>query len=162
MRMKFVKLCGDEYWYLWEEFDMKLRNFKGGWRTIDENSDEWMLSTIIEADSWYDLYKKTGFCPMLVPNWTHDVWMDTLGNTYEGDGHEWCAEKIGEILFGVPDTSGDDLIQLYGWIKLTTGPMLKYYFDEGMYDHLSMEQVPALREWARLNRVHLFDGEEWH
>jgi hypothetical protein len=40
--------------------------------------------------------------------------------------------------------------------------MLKYYFDEGMYDHLSMEQVPALREWARLNRVHLFDGEEWH
>jgi hypothetical protein len=60
--MKFVKLCGDEYWYLWEEFDMKLRNFKGGWRTIDENSDEWMLSTIIEAKSWYDLYKKTGFC----------------------------------------------------------------------------------------------------
>jgi hypothetical protein len=160
--MKFVRLYGDEYWYLWEEFDMKLRNFKGGWRTIDENSDEWMLSIIIEADSWHDLYKKTGFCPMLVPNWTHDVWMDTLGNTYEGDGHEWCAEKIGEILFGVPDTSGDDLIQLFGWIKLTTGPMLKYYFDEGMYDHLSMEQVPALREWARLNRVHLFDGEEWH
>ena len=99
---------------------------------------------------------------MLVPNWTHDVWMDTLGNTYEGDGHEWCAEKIGEILFGVPDTSGDDLIQLFGWIKLTTGPMLKYYLEDGMYDHLSMEQVPALREWARLNRVYLFDEEEWH
>ena len=160
--MKFVRLYGDEYWYLWEEFDMKLRNFKGGWRPINENSDGWMLSTIIEAESWHGLYKKTGFCPMFVPNWTHDVWMDTLGNTYEGDGHEWCAEKIGEILFGVPDTSGDDLIQLYGWIKLTTGPMLKYYFDEGMYDHLSMEQVPALREWARLNRVHLFDEEEWY
>jgi hypothetical protein len=42
-------------------------------------------------------------------------------------------------MFGLPDMSGDDLIQLFGWIKLTTGPMLKYYFDEGMYDHLSME-----------------------
>ena len=160
--MKFVKLSGQSYWYEWKEFNMKLRNFKGGWRDIDENSDEWMYSTIIEADSWHELYKKTGFCPMLVPNWTHDVWMDTEGNTYEGDGHEWCAEKIGEILFGVPDTSGDDLIQLYGWIKLTTGPMLKYYFNDGMYDHLSIEQVPALRAWARLNRVHLFDEEEWH
>jgi hypothetical protein len=78
--MKFVKLCGNEHWYLWEEFDMKLRNFKGGWRTIDENSDEWMLSTIIEADSWYDLHKKTGFCPMLVSLREHDPWVDTRSN----------------------------------------------------------------------------------
>jgi hypothetical protein len=59
--MKFVKLSGQSHWYEWEEFNMKLRNFKGGWRDIDENSDEWMLSTIMEADSWHDFYVKTGF-----------------------------------------------------------------------------------------------------
>ena len=99
---------------------------------------------------------------MEVPIWTRDVWMDTEGRTYEGLAHELCAEKIGECMFGLPDMSGDDLIQLYGWIKLTTGGMLRYYLEDGMYDHLSMEQVPALREWARLNRVTLFDMEEWH
>ena len=159
--MKFVKLYGDEYWYLWEEYDMKLRNFKGGWRTIDENSDAWMLGTVIEAKDWYDLYKKTGFAPMEVPIWTRDVWMDTEGRTYDGVAHEVCAEKIGESMFGIPDMSGDDLIELYGWIKLTTSGMLRYYLEDGMYDHITFEQEESLREWARLNRVTLFDRETW-
>lgn len=30
-----------------------------------------------------------------------------------------------------------------------------------MYDYLSMEQIPILREWVKLNRVTLFDMEEW-
>ena len=159
--MKFVKLSGQQYWHLWEEFEMKLRNFKGGWRTIDENSDEWMYSTIIEADSWYDLYKKTGFCPMLAPIWEHDLWVDTEGNCYEGNGHEWCAEKIGECVFGIPNMSGDDLINLYGWIKLTDSGMLKFYLDEGMYDHITYEQQLTLLDWAKGHRISLFDGERW-
>ena len=158
--MKFVKLYGEEYWYEWKEFNMKLHNFKGGWRNIDENSDEWMLSTIIEADSWHDLYKKTGFCAMSCPLWTQDVWMDLDGNTYEGDGHEWCAERIGSILYGNEDISGDDLIEL-GWIKLTRGIMLRHYIQNGMYDHLTHEQVTNLREWARLNKVLVFENEKW-
>lgn len=159
--MKFVKLSGQSYWYEWEEFDMKLRNFKGGWRNIDENSDEWMYSTIIEAGSWYDLYKKTGFCPMLVPIWTRDVWMDTEGNFYEGLAHELCAEKIGECMFGIPDMSGDDLINQMGWVKLTTSCMLKFYLDDGMYDHITAAQETAMRAWAAANRVTLFDEERW-
>lgn len=159
--MKFVKLYCDDYWYLWEEFDMKLRNFKGGFRYIDENSEDWMFATVINADSWYDLYKKTGFAPMEVPIWTRDVWMDTEGRTYDGVAHELCAEKIGESMFGIPDMTGDDLIHLYGWIKLTTSGMLRYYLDDGMYDHITFEQEESLREWARLNRVTLFDTEEW-
>jgi hypothetical protein len=80
--MKFVKLSGQSHWYEWEEFNMKLRNFKGGWRDIDENSDEWMLSTIMEADSWHDLYVKTGFNPM----WAHD-W-----RIYLFDDERWFNE----------------------------------------------------------------------
>ena len=61
---KFVKLSGSAWWYRWDEDRFVLKNFRGGWRDIDENSDEWMLSTIIEADSWHDLYVKTGFNPL--------------------------------------------------------------------------------------------------
>ena len=91
--MKFVKLFGTCYWYEWEEYDMRLRNFKGGWRDIDENSDEWMLSTIIEATSWHDLYNKTGFNPMIEHFPPRYAWVDREGYFYDGVAHEVCAKK---------------------------------------------------------------------
>ena len=165
MRMKFVKLCGEEYWYLWEEFDMKLRNFKGGWRTIDENSDEWMFSTIIEAENWHELYLKTGYNGMLELFPPRDAWLDREGNFYDGVAHELCAEKIIEIVYGWTDNdyvgSSADVLVANGWVKLTTSAMLPYYIEDGMYNCLSYDQVCAIREWANDYRVKLFEKEYW-
>ena len=158
--MTFAKLEAHHY-YLRVDYDkMRLYNFKGGWRNIDENSDEWMFATLVEADSWRDLYLKTGYCPLTCFYAENDIWMDPCGVTYEGDGHELCAEKIGEILFGKEDMCGDDLITL-GWIKLTTGPMLPIYLERGFYDSITYEQEGYLRKWSEANKITLFDNEVW-
>lgn len=163
--MKFVKLYGQAYWYEWEEFEMKLRNFKGGWRNIDENSDEWMYATIIELDSWHDLYKHTGFNPMMEAIPPRDVWVDRDGNFYEGVAHELCAEQIIEVVYGWKYQdyigSSSDLLVGNGWIKLTTSAMLPYYIEDGMYRCLSEAQVRAIREWAQNWHITLFEKEWW-
>ena len=158
--MTFAKLDAHHY-YLRVDYDkMRLYNFKGGWQDIDENSDEWMFATIVEADSWRDLYLKTGYCPLACSYTTRDIWMDPDGVTYEGFAHELCAERIGEILFGKEDMYGDDLINL-GWIKLTTSLMLSIYLERGFYDSITYEQESCLRKWAEANGVTLFDNEVW-
>ena len=162
--MKFVKLCGEpEYWRLNEE-RMRLYNYQNGSFAIDENSDEWMLSTIVEAEDWRDLYLKTGYCALYAHDFPRETWIDTDGMCYEGRyrSHEGLAEEIGNIVFGKDNMNGDDLFQLLGWIKVTPSVMLQHYFDEGYYDHLTMAQVETLRKWAEAWNVHLFDGEEWH
>ena len=162
---KFVKLLGSDWWHKWDEERFVLKNFRGGWRNIDENSDEWMLSTIIEADSWHDLYNKTGFNPMIEDHPPRDAWLDREGNFYEGTTHELCAEQIFEILFGQEwgdyNYSAADALVANGWVKLTTSPMLPYYIEYGMYNCLSYNQVVSIREWATNWRVKLFEKEWW-
>ena len=158
--MTFAKLDGHHFYYQVDFDRMRLYNFKGGWRDIDENSEDWMYSTLIEAENWHDLYKKTGYCPLTCSYFEHDLWVDPDGNCYEGLGHEACAEYIGEILFGVEDVDGDDLIR-YGWIKLTASSMLPLYIDHGMYDSITYEQERTLRKWAEANKVSLFEEVTW-
>lgn len=162
---KFVKLYGSAYWYKWDEEKFILKNFRGGWRDIDENSDEWMLSTIMEADSWHDLYNKTGFNPLLELNPPRDAWLDRDGNFYDGTAHEVCAEQIIKVIYGIERddimyTAADNLVA-NGWVKLTTSAMLPYYIEDGMYDCLSFDQVVAIRQWAADWRVKLFEEEYW-
>ena len=164
--MTFVRLFGDSHYYHWDKDKMKLYNFHNGWRTIDENSEQWMNAWLIEADDWHDLYIQTGYCPLFTDSWRHDVWVDTEGNFYEGDGHSLCAEKICEVLFGYDENvslydPSDCLIDWYGWIKLTTSPMLTYYLEDGLYDHITQEQVNAIKEWSNKNGIVLFDKESW-
>ena len=162
---KFVKLSGSAYWYKWDEEKFILKNFRGGWRDIDENSDEWMYSTIMEADSWHDLYVKTGFNPMWEFNPPRDAWLDREGNFYDGTAHELCAEKIIEVIYGLTNDeyvgSSADALVGNGWVKLTTSAMLPYYYDDGMYDYISEAQARAIKEWALEWRIHWFDNEHW-
>ena len=162
---KFVKLSGQHHWYLWDEDKFVLRNFRGGWRNIDENSDEWMLSTIVSADSWHDLYEKIGYNPMLEQTPPRDAWVDCDGNFYYGDAHELCAEQILDVLYGLEwgeynYSAGDNLVA-HGWIKLTTSAMLPYYLEYGMYDHITSKQEDAIRRWSKDWGIRLFDEERW-
>ena len=158
--MTFVKLSGQHGWWEWDRDRMRLYNYDCGHTDIDENSDEWMGATLLEADDWHDLFVKTGYCPLYAPIWKNDLWVDIDGRTYEGMAHEVCAEDIGEILWGRDDVDGDELIRL-GWIKLTTSGMLTYYIDYGMYDHITMEQEDVIRRWAADHGVKEFDNERW-
>ena len=158
--MTFAKLDAHHYYLRVDYEKMRLYNYKGGWQDIDENSEDWMFATLVEADSWRDLYLKTGYCPVACFYAERDIWMDPDGATYEGDGHELYAEKIGEILFGVEECCGDDLIR-YGWIKLTTGPMLPIYLERGFYDNITYEQERTIRKWADANKILLFNDIGW-
>jgi hypothetical protein len=160
LQMTFAKLDGHHFYYQVDFDRMRLYNFKGGWRDIDENSEDWMYSTLIEAENWHELYKKTGYCPMACSYFERDLWVDPDGNCYEGLAHEICAEYIGEILFGTEDMGGDELIRC-GWIKLTTSCMLSLYIDHGMYNHITYEQERIIRKWAEANKVSLFEEVTW-
>lgn len=163
--MTFVKLFGDYGYYHWDKEQMRLYNFRGGWRTIDENSEGWGKATTIEAESWHRLYLITGYCPLMVDLYARDAWMDTDGNLYEGDGHSYWAERISEFLFGYNSEydiydPADELVEVYGWVKITTSLMLPYYISSGMYDNLNYEQRDTLRKWAIIHdKIDLFTAE---
>ena len=161
--MKFVKLCGEpKYWRLDEE-RMRLYNYQNGSFAIDENSDEWVLSTIVEAEDWRDLYLKTEYCVLYAHDVPRETWIDPDGMCYEGcyHSHEVLAKESGKIVFGEDDMNGDDLFNKFGWIKVTTSLMLQHYFDEGYYDCITVAQMGTLRKWAEAWNVHIFDNVEW-
>lgn len=147
--MTFVKM-GDGYWE-WDKDRMMLYNYNDGHTYIDENSEEWAAATTCEADSWHDLYVKTGFNPLVIPYYlARDAWLSPEGEFHEGPVHDFWAEKIMEILFG-EDGSFDycsDYLKEQGWVKLTTSVMLNYYIEDGMYDHLTMAQKESMSLWA--------------
>ena len=94
--MKFVKLCGEpDYWRLNEE-RMRLYNYQNNSFVIDENSDKWMLSTIVEAEDWRDLYLKTGYCAFYAHDYFTMVQVETLRkwteawNVHLFDNEKWA------------------------------------------------------------------------
>ena len=155
--MKFVKLSGQHHWYEWDEVKFRLYNFRGGWMSIDENSDEWMYSTIVELDSWHDLYMQMGYDPTLSLRIENDHWLAPDGRLHCGDGHELCAEMICELLYGEQDNfitfyAADHLVE-NGWVKLTTYAMLPFYVESGMYRHLTSEQKDTISLWCHANNI---------
>ena len=167
--MTFVKLSGEPHFYRFNQEKFRLYNFRGGWRSIDENSTDWMYSTHIEAEDWHDLYLSTSYNPMLASVMDRDVWLDPEGRFYDGEGHSLCAEYICEILWGYTDDnppeamwSADDFLIRKGWVKLTPDAMLPYYISQGMYERLSEYQVHSIRDWANHWGINSFKKEWWY
>lgn len=158
--MTFVKPYGERDYWEWDRDRMRLYNYDCGHYDINENSDSWMLATVKEADSWHDLYVKTGYCPLYVDYTERDLWVSPDGICYYGEAHEVRAEDICEILWDNKNGGGDELDRL-GWIKLTTSGMLTYYIDYGMYDHITVAQEQIIRKWSEHWGIKEFDNEEW-
>ena len=145
---KFVRYKND-YWE-WDEEEMILNNRYHGWRSINENSPEWMNATIIEANDWHDLYLKTGYTDLYRGNKMEPcVWVDPDGDFWKGDCHEVDAEDICEVVLGIDADlyeAGDYLFKL-GWTKLSTW-MFSCYCSDHTYDNITTYQARAIKEWC--------------
>ena len=140
------------YWE-WDEEKMRLYNYHGGWHEVDENSEDWLEGTMIEANDWHDLYLKTRFCPVETDMYERDAWLSPDGKFYEGEGHMVCAEWIVEILYGLKDY---DMAEYYlierGWFKVTTTFMWGLYLADKPYFEMTQAQMDSLYDWCRIHK----------
>ena len=94
--MIFIQLKNEEWW----EYDAKhsrLYNIRGGHRSAD-NID---LSKAIYFENWHDLYKQTGFNPLIDNiNMWHCGWISPYGDFYPCEAHEADAEYIYSLVYG--------------------------------------------------------------
>ena len=150
---QFLQYQGSDIWWEWPEGGMTVYNMAGGHHDIDENSEAFMFGTVIRAESWADLCRKTGYNPWKVEKPTREMWISPSGTMY--DCGEWGAHEITaqEILEKMLDKevrfwdAGDQLIGL-GWIKVTANYiMYQHYYDAGMYDNMTDEQWDAVEKW---------------
>lgn len=152
--MLFLQYKNSDIWWKWPEGGITVFNINGGWHEIDENSEAFMEGTVIHADSWMDLCKKTGYNPWAAENDTptREMWIDTYGVMYdcgEWGAHESTAQKILEVLYDEPEEywdAGDKLIER-GWIKVSAGPMSRYYHESGMYAAMTNAQYDSYQKW---------------
>ena len=152
--MNFLQYKGSTDWWKWPDDGLTVYNVVGGWHEIDENNPRFMEGTVIRAESWAELCEKTGYNPWASEDArpTRDMWIDTNGVMYDcgqWGAHESTAQTILEVLFDEPENywnAGDKLIDR-GWIKVTTGPMNRYYHESGMYDNITDKQFEAYIEW---------------
>ena len=63
---QFLQYQGSDIWWEWPDGGMTVYNMAGGHHNIDENSEAFMFSTVIRAESWADLCRKTGYNPWKV------------------------------------------------------------------------------------------------
>ena len=59
------------------------------------------------------------------------------------------ARKILEVLYNEPEEywdAGDKLIEK-GWIKVSAGPMGRYYHESGMYEAMTNAQYNSYQKW---------------
>lgn len=152
--MNFLKYKNSNIWWEWPEDGMIVFNVNGGWHEINENSEAFMEGTVIHANSWADLCKKVNYNP-----WASDdnlpkreMWIDPNGNMYDcgqWGAHESTAQKILEILYDDLEAywdAGDKLIAR-GWIKVSAGPMGRYYHESGMYEEMTEDQYRTYQKW---------------
>ena len=155
--MQFLQYKDSDIWWHWPvEEGLTVYNVNGGWHEIDENSEQFMCGRVVHAASWADLCKQEGYNP-----WesegnqpTREMWIDPDGVMYDcgtWGAHESTAQTILKILFNQPEEywdAGDQLIER-GWIKVSAGPMRKWYEKSGMYANMTDEQFYAYQRWER-------------
>ena len=154
--MEFLQYKGSNDWWKWPEGGLTVFNVVGGWHEIDENSPAFMDGTVMRADSWADLCKKTGYNPWQPEHDqpTREMWIDTYGRMYdcgEWGAHESTAQTILEVLYDEPEEywdAGDKLIAR-GWIKVSAGPMNRYYHESDMYSAMTNAQYDSYAKWKR-------------
>lgn len=78
------------------------------------------------------------------------LWISPAGEVYGNGSHVEVARSIYCDIFGLPVTSydasfGDKLLRL-GWIKLSATEMAYIYEKDGMYNHLTEEQLAVCKD----------------
>lgn len=151
--MKFLQYKDSQDWWEWPDDEgMTVYNCCGGHHDIDENSEEFMYGKVITADSWGDLCRKENYNPWHTDEPCREMWIDPNGEMYEcGEwgAHEATACIILKVIFDKPQEywdAGDQLIQR-GWIKVTCGPMNRWYQESDMYKSMTDEQYTAYTKW---------------
>lgn len=152
---KFIWLKSSKAYWIWDLDKMVVYNYNHGWHNIDENSDDFLNATVVDAEDWHDLYKKTGWHARECSVRTHDVWISTDGKCYFGDAHSLEADNICEIFFGEDfDERGEWYLEEHGWIKATTSLMWEVRLNElGMdkYMTITRAQSETLKEWCEIH-----------
>lgn len=129
---------------------MNVVNINGGGHKINENNPNFMLGTVVEAESWADLMDKIDWNPWHTEEPRPHMWISPWGEMFDCEdwgGHESIADSIVEYILGLdPEelptySTGDYLINHHGWIKVTTGPMYQYYAKANMYNPLLMTET---------------------
>ena len=150
---KFLQYKDSTDWWEWPEGGMTVYNMAGGHHDIDENSERFMLGTVIKAEDWPDLCRQMNYNPWKVDRPTREMWISPDGTMHdcgEWGAHEIPAEYILENLLGEIVgfwDSGDRLIEL-GWVKVTANYiMYQHYVDSGLYDKCTKEQWQAIEVW---------------
>jgi len=143
--MLFIKLTNG--WWELDIVTLKVYNYDGGYHILNKSDID--LSKTIECDTWHDLYKITGWCPLEVNIRWNDVWISPQGKFYNGEAHENRAEEILEILYDEKDVTwaGDRLEEL-GWVRATTSLMWEVRFDEWHERTVTQKQFDSLFDWC--------------
>lgn len=151
--MRFLQYKDSPDWWEWPEAEQLIvYNINGGWHEINENSEGFMYGKVVNAESWAELCHKEHYNPWKTNTPTAEMWIDPDGVMYncgEWGAHEVTAQKILENYFGELVgfwDCGDQLIDR-GWIKVSKGPMCRYYFESNMYDNITDKQWEALELW---------------
>ena len=151
--MKFLQYKGEEDWWEWPEAEeLIVYNINGGGHNINENSPRFMEGKVVHAENWAELCRKENYNPWRVDEPRAEMWIDPDGVMYdcgEWGAHEATAQMILEKYFNEVVSfwdCGDRLVER-GWIKVSKGPMCRYYFESDMYKYITDEQWATLERW---------------
>jgi hypothetical protein len=150
---KYLQYKGQEGYWEWSDDSMTAYNVHGGHHEINENSPSFVEGTIVQAESWRDLWKKTGWNPLSTNSLEREMWIAPDGTLYgcgSWGAHEATAQDILRVIYNENEDffdSGDKLIAR-GWIKVTACfVMYQYYEEAGYYDNMTDEQWEVHRKW---------------
>lgn len=143
--MTFVKNIKGDWWEL-DRVKMNVWGFAGGWHDISEQ--ELSTSEVLECESWYELYKKTGWCPMEATPHRSNIWISPDGKCYDGEAHENRAEELLEFLYGETDIDWPgDRLQKLGWVRASSGLMWDVRVHDGYWEDKSLTQAQYDALW---------------
>lgn len=150
--MTFIKYEDGSWWELNKDTrnngKMRVYNIRGGYHYINEKELETLVTK--EFDSWHDLYKQTGFNPLIGNDMWYCGWISPDGDFYPCEAHEVDAEDIYVLLYGEEHGYYSDLLIEKGWKKVTNSLMFDIYKDNGDYDNFSSnEQFETFYNWCK-------------
>ena len=153
MKQFLYEKHNDSYWEV-DILNMKLFNFNGGYHDINEFSDDWLNGELVAAESWHDLYQKTGFNPLEGTIAANSGWLDPEGTIWSCEAHLTGAEEICDIAFGITDSDIDcaDYLKSLGWVKITSSCMFDFYVQDSMYLFMSPPQYQFFVKWCKIHK----------